>query len=908
MALVVFDRVQETTATTGTGTITLGGAVTGYQSFAVVGDGNTTFYCITNNAQWEVGIGTYTSSGTTLSRDTVLSNSNGNTSPITLSGSSVVFVTYPAEKSVNLNASGNVTALGTVSSGTWQGTTIGVAYGGTGVTSSSGANSVVLRDSNANVIFNNFIAGFTAVTAAAGTTVLTVASTRTQVLIGSTTQTIQLPDATTLQLGHSFIFVNNSSGVLTITNNASATIDLVPSGGAVQLGATSIATVAGTWGIYSFLPGTYNFSIPTADFGTATITNATWQGGTIQPAYGGTGLTTFAAADNALYSTGASTLTAGTLPVAAGGTGATSLSGANIAVTNATNTFTANQVVSVTDNTNAALRITQLGTGNALLVEDSANPDASPVVIDSIGVLMVGATTSSVPVSGGAALQTNGTGNGGATLGAFQWNAGANPATSLGGQLALVRSKSATVGTNALVASGDTIGSIFMEAADGSSFVRAAAIQAYVDGAPGTDDMPGRLVFSTTPDGSATPTERMRINSSGFVTIGGAENQTIISASNYLQVQQTASGYAYTAVRYTADNNPATFLLSKSRGSSVGSLTAVQNGDSIGILLFAASDGTTFIRSAIIDAQVDGTPGTDDMPGRLVFSTTAGGSDTPTERMRITSAGEVLVGGTTSLSGTGTGAVSIQRTGTNPQLNLYRNDTSVAATNSLGSINFWGNDTTSNTPTQLAYMEALASGTHAAGDNPTDIVFATTPDGTETAEEAVRISDAGNLLVGTTATFSSAPSGNLLLATGYRISSANAGRNQVYVGTATALTATTGTLTFNFGSLTPTANRACFLKISVSLRANNATPSNSPAAEYLFQLFHTNGGVVSLNNATTAFQYTFVYATHVAFTNLGSGNCNIVFTNPVAFAQTPAYKVEILDSTGVFYLNSVTGA
>jgi hypothetical protein len=232
-----------------------------------------------------------------------------------------VFVTYPAEKSVNLNASGNVTALGTIASGTWQGSTIGVAYGGTGVTSSSGANSVVLRDSNANVIFNNFIAGFTAVTAAAGTTVLTVASTRTQVLVGSTTQTIQLPDATTLQLGHSFIFVNNSSGVLTITNNASATLDLVPSGGAVQLGATSIATVAGTWGIYSFLPGTYNFSIPTADFGNATITNAVWNGTTIGSAYGGTGLTTFTAANNALFSTSASALTAGTLPVAAGGTG-----------------------------------------------------------------------------------------------------------------------------------------------------------------------------------------------------------------------------------------------------------------------------------------------------------------------------------------------------------------------------------------------------------------------------------------------------------------------------------------------------------------------------------------------------------------------------------------------------------
>ena len=108
MALVVYDRVQETTATTGTGSVTLGGAVAGYQSFAVVGNGNTTFYCLVNGTQWEVGIGTYSTTGPTLARTTVLSNSNGNTSPITLSGGSQVFVTYPSEKSVNLDSSGNV--------------------------------------------------------------------------------------------------------------------------------------------------------------------------------------------------------------------------------------------------------------------------------------------------------------------------------------------------------------------------------------------------------------------------------------------------------------------------------------------------------------------------------------------------------------------------------------------------------------------------------------------------------------------------------------------------------------------------------------------------------------------------------------------------------------------------------
>jgi hypothetical protein len=102
MALVVKDRVKETTSTTGTGTLTLAGAVVKFQSFSVVGDGNTTYYAIEsgNGTDWEVGVGTYTASGTTLSRDTILESSNGGAA-ISLIGVSTVFCTYPAERSVN---------------------------------------------------------------------------------------------------------------------------------------------------------------------------------------------------------------------------------------------------------------------------------------------------------------------------------------------------------------------------------------------------------------------------------------------------------------------------------------------------------------------------------------------------------------------------------------------------------------------------------------------------------------------------------------------------------------------------------------------------------------------------------------------------------------------------------------
>lgn len=151
MALVLADRVQETTTSPGTGAATLNGAATGYQTFSsAMASGSTCYYTIADQGgpNWEVGIGTYSSSGNSLDRTTVLASSAGGGSHTNFSsGTQAVFVTYPAEKSVNLDVSGNVSALGTVSSGTWQGTTVAVAYGGTGTTTSTGTGSVVLNNS-----------------------------------------------------------------------------------------------------------------------------------------------------------------------------------------------------------------------------------------------------------------------------------------------------------------------------------------------------------------------------------------------------------------------------------------------------------------------------------------------------------------------------------------------------------------------------------------------------------------------------------------------------------------------------------------------------------------------------------------------------------------------------------------
>jgi hypothetical protein len=137
MALVLKDRVRETTAVTGTSSATLLGAVTGFQSFSVIGDGNTCYYTIADQSgpNFEVGIGTYSSAGPTLARTTILESSNGGAIVPFPAGVKDVFVTYPAEKSVNLDASDNVSPLGTVASGTWQATAITTTYGGTGLAS-----------------------------------------------------------------------------------------------------------------------------------------------------------------------------------------------------------------------------------------------------------------------------------------------------------------------------------------------------------------------------------------------------------------------------------------------------------------------------------------------------------------------------------------------------------------------------------------------------------------------------------------------------------------------------------------------------------------------------------------------------------------------------------------------------
>lgn len=345
---------------------------------------------------------------------------------------------------------------------------------------------------------------------------------------------------------------------------------------------------------------------------------------------------------------------------------------------NSINTFTVAQVIETTDNSNPALRITQLGTADALRVEDETSPDATPFVITAAGhaIAGYGQTLTIQTVVPQFQSHTNTLDEGG--FGGVDWG---NTAT---GQVNWFgKSRGGSYGTQAIVQSGDTIGDFRFYGSDGVGLIPAAKIEVAVDGTPGVNDMPGRISMYTTADGAATSTERLRISSNGETKITGTGVVEANSSSEAFRVTQTGTGLAIrvedsanpdsTPFVVTADGNVGVGLANPSVQLQVvgtaqnrlwlGSAattnrqlfvrsngtfavpTIVSSGDAVGSSNFFGYDGTANIELANITATVDGTPGTNDMPGRLTFSTTADGAASPTERFRIGNAGQLGVGG-----------------------------------------------------------------------------------------------------------------------------------------------------------------------------------------------------------------------------------------------------------------------
>tara|TARA_R110000868_G_scaffold25254_1_gene98548 strand:- start:135 stop:980 length:846 start_codon:yes stop_codon:yes gene_type:complete len=219
MALVIADRVRETSTTTGTGTLTLAGAVSGFQTFSsAIGDANTCYYTIVNGSEWEVGLGTVAAG--TLARTTILQSSNADAAVNFSAGTKDVFATYPADKSVFKDASNNVNALGTVSSGVWNGSEITVPYGGTGVATLTG------------IVKGNGQSAFSAATA--GTDYVTPTGTETltnKTLTNPTvTNYVETPFTANSSTAITLALTNGTVQIITLTGNATITMPTAVSG------------------------------------------------------------------------------------------------------------------------------------------------------------------------------------------------------------------------------------------------------------------------------------------------------------------------------------------------------------------------------------------------------------------------------------------------------------------------------------------------------------------------------------------------------------------------------------------------------------------------------------------------------------------------------------------------------
>jgi hypothetical protein len=149
------------------------------------------------------------------------------------------------------------------------------------------------------------------------------------------------------------------------------------------------------------------------------------------------------------------------------------------------------------------------------------------------------------------------------------------------------------------------------------------------------------LIFGT------NATERMRITSGGNVFINNPSGVSLNGLTNFLSVSSTTYNL-FDISRFSDNAFGPNFYLVKSRNGTIGGNTIVASGDNLGNITWLGANGTGFTDAASIRAEVDGSPGaSNDMPGRLVFSTTADGSSNPTERMRITSIGTLLMNATT---------------------------------------------------------------------------------------------------------------------------------------------------------------------------------------------------------------------------------------------------------------------
>ena len=373
-------------------------------------------------------------------------------------------------------------------------------------------------------------------------------------------------------------------------------------------------------------------------------------------------------------------------------------------------------------------------------------------------------------------------------------------------------------------------------------------------------------------------TERMRIDSSGRLLLGTTSSTSPIGWNNKLQVAGTDAQAGISIRRDQASTGGALLVFGKSRGSLNGN-TVVQSGDQLGGMYFTGADGTDLNSiAAQISVEVDGTPGSNDMPGRLLFKTTADGASSATERMRIDSSGRCIVGGGTHAGGSAL-VVKGGNQNTYSTAGFFSNHTNPTSGTDLAQLRFGSNATGVG-----ATIDFVADANWGTNDFPTKILFKTCPDGSNSRTTALTIDSSQRVLIGLNASAANASIDDLQVGnpnsstqTGITIGSNDEGA----IAFGNNGDARAGSITYNMGS------DSMIFKTDGQNTA--LTIDNSQNATFASAIYGPVKTVSALQLDLSTGNY---------FIKTISGNSTFTFANPAASGQVTAFTLELTHSSG----------